>query len=146
MGKSPSQFEETIRHQFDRVCKLALKGEKIDYIRHMEYLRKNEVMLSELSQKELDRLSVEDEYSLESYKFQALNYDIEVKDSLIAEALTSLTKKKREVILLSYFVGMSDAEIARKMKLVRSTVNEHRKRSLEILKKVMEGKSDEPKS
>lgn len=146
MGKSPSQFEETIRHQFDRVCKLALKGEKIDYIRHMEYLRKNEVMLSELSQKELDHLSVEDEYSLESYKFQALNYDIEVKDSLIAEALTSLTKKKREVILLSYFVGMSDAEIARKMKLVRSTVNEHRKRSLEILKKVMEGKSDESKS
>lgn len=146
MGKSPSQFEETIRHQFDRVCKLALKGEKIDYIRHMEYLRKNEVMLSELSQKELDHLSVEDEYTLESYKFQALNYDIEVKDSLIAEALTSLTKKKREVILLSYFVGMSDAEIARKMKLVRSTVNEHRKRSLEILKKVMEEKSDESKS
>ena len=49
MGKSPSQFEETIQHQFDRLCKLALKGEKIDYIRHMEYLRKNEVMLSELS-------------------------------------------------------------------------------------------------
>ena len=48
MGKSPSQFEETIQHQFDRLCKLALKGEKIDYIRHMEYLRKNEVMLSEL--------------------------------------------------------------------------------------------------
>ena len=41
MGKSPSQFEETIQHQFDRLCKLALKGEKIDYIRHMEYLRKN---------------------------------------------------------------------------------------------------------
>lgn len=38
MGKSPSQFEETIQHQFDRLCKLALKGEKIDYIRHMEYL------------------------------------------------------------------------------------------------------------
>lgn len=145
MGKSPSQFEETIRHQFDRVCKLALKGEKIDYIRHMEYLRKNEVMLSELSQKELDCLSIEDEYNLESYKFQALNYDVEVKDSLIAEALTSLTKRKRDVILLSYFVGMSDAEIARKMKVVRSTVNEHRKRSLKILKEVMEEKVDESK-
>ena len=62
---------------------------------------------------------------------------------LIAEALTSLTKRKRDVILLSYFMGMSDAEIARKMKLVRSTVNEHRKRSLEILKDVMEEKADE---
>ena len=102
MGKSPSQFEETIQHQFDRLCKLALKGEKIDYIRHMEYLRKNEVMLSELSQKELDQLAIYDEYDLESYKFQVLNYDIEVKDALIAEALTSLTKRKRDVILLSY--------------------------------------------
>ena len=145
MGKSPSQFEETIRHQFDRICKLALKGEKIDYIRHMEYLHKNEVMISELSQDELNQLFVQDEYDLESFRFQVLNYDIEVKDSLIAEALTLLTKKKRDVILLSYFMGMSDAEIARKMKLVRSTVNEHRRRSLEILKEVMEEKADESK-
>lgn len=145
MGKSPSQFEETIRHQFDRICKLALKGEKIDYIRHMEYLRKNEITLSELSQKELNQLSMLDEYDLESYKFQVLNYDIKVKDSLIAEVLTSLTKRKRDVILLSYFVGISDADIARKMKLVRSTVNEHRKQFLEILKEVMEEKSDESK-
>lgn len=84
-----------------------------------------------------------DEYDLESYKFQVLNYDIEVKDALIAEALTSLTKRKRDVILLSYFMEMSDAEIARKMKLVRSTVSEHRKRFLEILKDVMEEKADE---
>lgn len=145
MGKSPSQFEETIRHQFDRICKLALKGEKIDYIRHMEYLHKNEVMISELSQEELNQLFVQDEYDLESFRFQVLNYDIEVKDSLIAEALTLLTKKKRDVILLSYFMGMSDAEIARKMKLVRSTVNEHRRRSLEILKEVMEEKANESK-
>ena len=145
MGKSPSQFEETIRHQFDRICKLALKGEKIDYIRHMEYLHKNEVMISELSQEELNQLFVQDEYDLESFRFQVLNYDIEVKDSSIAEALTLLTKKKRDVILLSYFMGMSDAEIARKMKLVRSTVNEHRRRSLEILKEVMEEKADESK-
>ena len=145
MGKSPSQFEKRIRHQFDRICKLALKGEKIDYIRHMEYLHKNEVMISELSQEELNQLFVQDEYDLESFRFQVLNYDIEVKDSLIAEALTLLTKKKRDVILLSYFMGMSDAEIARKMKLVRSTVNEHRRRSLEILKEVMEEKADESK-
>ena len=135
MGKSPSQFEETIQHQFDRLCKLALKGEKIDYIRHMEYLRKNEVMLSELSQKELDQLAIYDEYDLESYKFQVLNYDIEVKDALIAEALTSLTKRKRDVILLSYLYLI--------ILILLILLNEHRKRSLEILKDVMEEKADE---
>lgn len=56
--------------------------------------------------------------------------------------MENLTKRKREVILLFYFMGMSDAEIAKEMNLVRSTVYEHRKRSLEILKKVMEEKKD----
>ena len=74
-----------------------------------------------------------------------LGYDIEVKDALIAEALQSLTEKKRNVILLSYFMEMSDAEIAREMNLVRSTVHEHRKRSLELLKNIMEGNTDEEK-
>ena len=62
MGKSPSQFEETIQHQFDRLCKLALKGEKIDYIRHMEYLRKNEVMLFVISQNVHDMIPLVSKY------------------------------------------------------------------------------------
>lgn len=86
-----------------------------------------------------------DEYDVENYCFQVLGYDIEVKDALIAEALQSLTEKKRNVILLSYFMEMSDAEIAREMNLVRSTVHEHRKRSLELLKNIMEGNTDEEK-
>ena len=140
MGKSSSSFdEETIRHRFDSFCKKALKGEVIDYERHMAYRRKYEISLSELSEQELRKLCTTDEYTLESYQFNALGYDIEVKDALIAEALQSLTEKKRNVILLSYFMNMSDAEIAREMNLVRSTIHEHRRRSLEQMKKIMEG-------
>ena len=54
-----------------------------------------------------------------------------------------LTERKRNVILLSYFMEMSDADIAREMNLVRSTIHEHRTRSLEILRKIMEGIADE---
>ena len=132
-----------VRNQFDYVCKRALKAEKIDYLRHMNYRRKHEIMFSELSETELNKLTMVDEYSIDSRWFQVRGYDIEVKDSLIVEALETLTERKREVVLMSYFLEMSDAEIARKMKLVRSTVNEHRKRSLEILKDVMEEKADE---
>ena len=60
-----------------------------------------------------------------------------------AEALKELTERKRNVILLSYFMEMSDADIAREMNLVRSTIHEHRTRSLEILRKIMEGIADE---
>lgn len=41
------------------------------------------------------------------------------------------------------WMEMSDADIAREMNLVRSTIHEHRTRSLEILKKIMEGIADE---
>ena len=65
------------------------------------------------------------------------------RNTLIAEALKELTERKRNVILLSYFMEMSDADIAREMNLVRSTIHEHRTRSLEILRKIMEGIANE---
>ena len=57
---------------------------------------------------------------------------------LLAKAIETLTDRKKEVIFLAYFQGMSDAAIARKLNLVRSTVCEHRIRSLELLKNTME--------
>lgn len=144
--KQPSSLdEETVRHQFDRKCKLALKGELVDYTRHIDYLSKHEVILSELTERELEKLFVIDEYDGEYFDFQALGYDIQLKDMLLAEALNELTERKREVIMLSYFQGLSDADIARKLNLDRSTVNEHRKRSLELLKQMMEERSNENK-
>lgn len=145
MRKSSSYDEMGVRKQFDRICKLALKGEKIDYCRYIAYRQKHEVMLSELSEKDMGRLYTVDEYEVENQWFQVLGYDIEVKDTLIAEALQALSEKKRDVILLSYFMDMSDAEIGRALNLVRSTVYEHRKRSLEVMKNIMEEHTDEKK-
>ena len=110
-------------HQFDRKCKLALKGEIVDYERHLAYLRKHETLFSELSEQEMESLSIFDEYELEKSYFRAGGYDVEVKNALLAEALTALTERKRDIILLSYFVEMNDADIARKLNLVRSTVH-----------------------
>ena len=141
MRKSSSYDEMAVRKQFDRICKLALKGEKIDYRRHIAYRQKHEVMLSELSEKDMGRLFTVDDYGV----FQVLCYDIEVKDILIADALQALSEKKRDVVLLSYFMDMSDAEIGRALNLVRSTVYEHRKRSLELMKNIMEEHTDEKK-
>ena len=83
-----------------------------------------------------------DEYNLDSLRFRVLGYDIEVKDALLVEALQALTEKKRNVVLLSYFLEMTDTEIATEMKLVHSTIREHRTRSLELLKKFMEENMD----
>ena len=42
-------------------------------------------------------------------------------------------------------MDMTDAEIAREMNLVRSTIQEHRKKSLELLRQKMKGYADEKK-
>ena len=142
MERSPSQEELTVMHQFDRLCQLALDGKAANYYQHMEYRRNHEVNFSEMTEKDLYSIFVVDEYNLDSSHFQVPGYDIEVKDTLLVEALQALTEKKRNVVLLSYFLDMTDAEIAREMKLVHSTIREHRMRSLELLKKLMEENMD----
>lgn len=142
MEKLSSQDELTVMHQFDRLCQLALDGEAADYFRHLEYWANYEVNFSDMTEQELDSIFVMDEYNLDNSHFQVLGYDIEVKDTLLVEALQALTEKKRNVVLLSYFLEMTDVEIARKMNLVHSTIREHRIRSLELLKKLMEENMD----
>ena len=139
MEQSSSEKQIRIRKQFDSFCKTILKNEMIDYERARSYRLKHEVSFSELTEGELEQLKTDDEYIVESEIFRVLDYDIEVKDELIGEALKYLPEKKRNVILLSFFMDMSDTEIAKHMNLVRSTIHHHRVSSLQALKKIMEG-------
>jgi len=61
-----------------------------------------------------------------------------VSDSDLAEALTALPVDKREIVLMSYFFDMKDAEIADKLNMARSTVAYKRTSTLKELKKIME--------
>jgi len=139
MEQSSSEKQSRIRKQFDSFCKTLLKNEMIDYERERSYRLKHEVSFSELTQEELKRMSTVDEYIVESEIFHVLDYDVEVKDELIGEALKYLPEKKRNVILLSFFMDMTDTEIAKHMNLVRSTIHHHRISSLQALKKILEG-------
>lgn len=138
-GESSSEKQLIIRKQFDSFCKTLLKNEMIDYERARSYRLKHEISFSELTQEELGRMNTMDEYIVESEVFRVLDYDVEVKDELIGEALKYLPEKKRNVILLSFFLDMTDTEIAKHMNLVRSTIHHHRVSSLQALKKIMEG-------
>ena len=110
----------------------------IDYERARSYRLKYETSFSELTQEELNRMSTVDEYIIESEIFHVLDYDVEVKDERIGKALKRLPEKKRNVILLSFFMDMTDTEISKHMNLVRSTIHHHRISSLQALKKIME--------
>ena len=87
MEQSSSEKQIRIRKQFDSFCKTILKNEMIDYERARSYRLKHEVSFSELTEGELEQLKTDDEYIVESEMFRVLDYDIEVKDELIGEAL-----------------------------------------------------------
>lgn len=84
-----------------------------------------------------------DEYSSDYYNYTVAGYDVYVKDDLLNEALNILPVRKREIILLSYFLDMSDEEIGAMMNVVRSTVFRHRKNALAKMKKFMEEKKND---
>ena len=139
----PDPKEEHKQHTFDTYCKRILKNESSDYHRRLNVLMKHEIPLSELPQEILQQLSVWDEYFKDTYRFEAKGFEIFVADGLLAEALKTLPQDRLEIVLLYYFLGMRDPEIAAHLNLVRRTVAYRRTSSLQELKKFMEGKADE---
>jgi len=102
-----------------------------------------ETSFSELSEQEEAQLSTTDKYFATEQIFSVLGRDVIVTDALIAEALKSLPERKRDIILLSYFLELSDGEIGKKLNLIRTTVQYQRTSTLRQLKKFMEGNADE---
>ena len=141
MKLSPSQMK-TVRHQFDSICRKVLRDESRNYKKQLARRAEKEISLSELSEAELGQLYAMDEYPSDSTYFDVLEYRVPVKDDRLAEALAALPSKKRDVILLSYFLDMTDTEIAEKLKVVGSTIHRRRTSSLEELKLRLEVKED----
>ena len=54
-----------------------------------------------------------------------------------------MSEQKRKVILMSYYLDMSETEIAKQLNLKQSTIHYHKESSLELLKKYLEVKANE---
>lgn len=135
--------EEDTQRVFDCYCKRILKNEAINIQKHNQYLNSKQVSFTELTPEQLAQICSCDEYSSDYSRFKVLEYDIAVKDELLAEALQELPERKRDIILLSYFLDYNDVEIAELLNLVRRTVNDQRNKALKDLKNRMEGTQHE---
>jgi RNA polymerase sigma factor (sigma-70 family) len=134
--------KKTVRHQFDSFCRKVLREEARDYIREISRLAEHEVSFSELSEEEMERLSVLDEYPSEQNHFDVIGYHVVVEDDRLADALSALPAEQREVVLLSYFLDMNDREIAERLKVVQRTVQYRRTSSIEKMRERMEVKTN----
>ena len=125
-----SSDKERIQHQYDALAKKTLVGEAKSHRRTLAKRAAREVTFSDLSESELAQLFTTDEYESDYFRFQVSGFDVLVKNELLAEALNALPERKRDIILLSYFLDMSDAEIGELLNVVRTTVFRHRKSAL----------------
>ena len=141
MELTPSQ-KKTVRHQFDSFCRKVLREECRDYMRSLTRRSAHEVSLSELSEEQMAWLYVQDEYPSGQFHFDVQGYDVAVNDEKLADAISALSNAKRDIVLLAYFLGMSDQEIADKLNVVRRTVQYRRASSLKEMKQKMEVMED----
>jgi RNA polymerase sigma factor (sigma-70 family) len=130
--------EKKIRQTFDSFCKKLLKNTARELYRKQQREAKREVPFSELSSKEFSTLYAEDSYGMTETVFDVQGDPVVVGDGDIAEALKGLPQEKRDIVLLSYFTGMTDYEISERMDILRRTVTNRRASSLRELKRIME--------
>lgn len=127
-----------ISKQFCKFCIRTLKNEAVDFHRENAKLREREKSLNELTGDEIAKLSADDKYFNDEHIFKVLDNEIVVMGNALADAIRQLPQSKRDVILLSYFVGLTDREIGEKLGNIQQTIFCRRVSSLRQLKKFLE--------
>ena len=135
--------EEHIRHTFDAFCKKVLRNEARDYLDEIVRKRSREITLSELPAEAMAQFAAYDRYFAEDSAFDILGCTVYVDNPELAQAIAALPKDKQEVILLFYFLEMSDYEIARRLNMIRRSVTYRRTSTLKLLKEWIGGNADE---
>ena len=114
-----------------------LKNEARNIQRDYARLRDREKSLDDLNASELEQTATVDKYFMDEHVFEVLGLPVVVTGNLLAEALAQLPADKRDVILLSYFLGMSDREIGERLNAARQTVSRHRLNTLKELREYL---------
>lgn len=127
--------EQRIQNQFGAFCTRVLKNEAKYIQREYNRRRDQEKSMEDLTASELEQAAMMDHYFMDEHVFVVQGLPVVVTGDLLAEALAHLPEDKRDVILLSYFLGLNDREISERLKVVRQTIS---KRRLVTLKELRE--------
>ena len=136
----PSDFQKTIQCQFDCKLKKVVKGIVRNYRKELARRQAKEVSFCELPEIVVEKLIVWDDYESEYTTFDVCGTEIRVLDEELAEALKQLPEQSRNIVLMFFFLDMSDSEIGEKLNINRSTSYRHRRNSLEEIRKQLKEK------
>ena len=110
---SPSSFEKAIRLQFDCLIRKIIDRTVKNYYRELGRRAKHEVPFCDVTEADLNHVAIIDEYSM---------------------GYTALSERQRTIVLMSYFLEMSDIEIGEIIGISRCSVYRSRMRALNIIR------------
>lgn len=130
--------QEIVSRQFGKYCIEVLRGEELNYLDELDRLWEKEISFSNLREDVREQLCSYDDFPETNY-FQVMDMEVPVNGEDISDALRRLPERKRMVILMAYFLDMTEKEIAEALNLVQSTVHYHKADSLKLLKSILKG-------
>ena len=132
------QFYTYQEQTFDSYLNTLIKNEGRDARKEAARRAEHEISISQLMEKEVACIAVADTYDLDKMTFYVRDNAVAVNDALLGQAIATLPPKRREVILLSYFLGKNDPQIGALLHLTPNTIRYRRQTALERLKKILE--------
>lgn len=132
------EYRESIEKSFDSFCKRVLKNHARNIYKRRRMIRQNELNIFSTDIIKDINLSFTPNYSIYREVFNVCDTEICVTDYFLIQCLKELPKNKREIVLLYYFLEMTDEEIATKLDSVRQTVQYQRNTSLKLMREIIE--------
>ena len=134
----PSSFENAIRLQFDCLARKVIGRTVKNYDRELGRRARRETPFCELSEMELNHMGIMDEYSVEFTSFDVFGSEVRIYDEQLCEAIKELNERRRNILLMSYFLEMTDAEIAEVVGMERFSVCRNRLHTLKLIRDMYE--------
>ena len=133
------------QERFDSFCKTVLRNHARNYDQVVRRRRKRECFSEDICEDTRFRRFFSVDPFQDTYVFRVLDMDVSVEDVFLGAALQALSEDRRAIVLLSYFLDMTDGEIGACLNLIRRTVSYRRGTTLRQLKKYLEDLINEEK-
>ena len=137
-----AEYELYLVKTFDAFCRKVIRNTAIDCHREIRRKREREKPFSDLSESEIESLSVTDTYNIYIKEYDVIGDTVIVRDADIGEALQYIQPQLRNIILMGYYLDMSNTEIANKLNISNSTVAYRMDAALKQLREQIVSMSD----
>ena len=137
------ELQEYHVHAFDAFCKKVIRNASVDAFRASRRQVKSDLDVDDPMVAYIHLIQTHDTYTLYSRTYYVKDQAIVVRDRNIGEALQYIIPQKRAVILLSYFAGYNDTEVANILGVSPTSIGRRKKSALLRLRELMEVRYNE---